>query len=99
LRREDALFDLALFVLASARTTIDEPKRYGPRRLLDTLERLVKLPLEDERVPDDPLFARIRKKIDERPDLRTSSVVFTDEFKTFLDCMIVDFIDAMQKRA
>jgi hypothetical protein len=94
----DALFDLALFVLASARTTIDEPKRYGPRRLLDTLERLAKLPLEDPRIPDHPLFASIRRKIDERPDLRTSSVVFTDDFKAFLDGMIVDFIDAMQNR-
>lgn len=95
---ENSLFDLALFILTSARSIIDEPKRYGPRRLMDTLTQLVNLPLADPRIPDDPFFQRIREEIAAHPHLTTSSVVFTDEFKEFLDQMIVAFVEEMKSR-
>jgi hypothetical protein len=96
---ENSLFELALFVLTSARTIIDEPKRYGPRRLLDTLEKLVNLPLSDHRITDDPFFEKIRNQMAAHPELRSSSVVFSERFKTFLDNMIVEFIEEIKKRS
>lgn len=94
---ENSLFELALFILTSARTIIDEPKRYGPRRLMDTLEKLVNLPLTDTCIPDDSFFKKIRTQIAAHPHLRTSSVVFSNEFKEFLDRMIADFIEEMKR--
>jgi hypothetical protein len=94
-KNNNALFDLALFILTSARTTIDEPKRYGPRRLLDSFEKLVNLPLETKTIHDYPLFSRLREKLNRHPHLRSSSTVFSQEFKDFLDGMIADFIDEM----
>ncbi len=96
---EDAMFDLALFVLTSARTTVGEPKRYGPRRLLDSLEKVLNLPLIDRRIPIDPFLETIREQIAQHPEFRTSSVVFTHEFTAFLDGMIFQFVDEMKKRS
>jgi len=92
------LFDLALFILTSVRTTIDEPKRYGPRRLMEVLEKLVNLPLTDPRINDDPLFRTIRTEISAHPHLSSSSVVFTDEFRQFVDKLIVEFVGEMERR-
>jgi hypothetical protein len=91
------LFELALFALASARTTIEEAKRYGPRRLTETFEKIVNLPLQDERIPDHPLFKRFREEFASHPHLRSSPVVFTQEFKDFLDNMLVEFVDEMAR--
>jgi hypothetical protein len=93
---DSALFDLALFLLTSARTTIDEPKRYGPRRLLDSFEKLVNLPVQNRTIPDDPLFAKLREKLNKNPHLRSSSTVFSQEFKDFLDGMIAEFVDELK---
>jgi hypothetical protein len=95
---KNSLFELALFILTSARTTIDEPKRYGPRRLMEVLEKLVNLPLTDPQIPDDPFFQKIRTEIAAHPNLSTSAVVFTDEFREFVDTLIVEFVDEMKKR-
>jgi len=95
---EDSLFDLALFILTSVRTTIDEPKRYGPRRLMEVLEKFVNLPLIDPRIPDDQFFQTIRAEIAAHPHLSNSSVVFTSEFKEFVDKLIVQFVDEMERR-
>ncbi|MGA3404952.1 MAG: DUF6092 family protein [Candidatus Bathyarchaeia archaeon] len=92
------MFDLALFILTSARTTIDEPKRYGPRRLMEVLEKLVNLPLTNPQIPDDPFFQKIRTEIAAHPHLSSSSVVFTDEFREFIEKMIAEFIDEMKRR-
>jgi hypothetical protein len=94
-----ALFDLALFILTSARTAIDEPKRYGPRRLLDSFEKLANLPVQDRTIPDEPLFAKLREKLNRHPHLRSSSTVFSQEFKDFLDGMIAEFIDEMKRES
>lgn len=96
---EQQLSELALFILTSARTTIDEPKRYGPRRLMDALEKLVQLPLHDTRIPDAKLYENLRRAIASSPHLKTSAAVATEEFKTFLDKMIVEAIDEIRTHA
>jgi hypothetical protein len=95
---ENTLFELALFLLTSTRTVIDEPKRYGPRRLYEALEKLVNLPLIDKRIPDDPIFAHLRKRIADHPELQSSSVVYTKPFTSLLDSLIVDLMEELKKR-
>jgi len=96
------LFDLALFILTSARTTIDESPRYGPKRLVDTLIRLLDMPKgslrqsSDER--DGDFLNSIRAELATRTDLRSSSMVYSNEFKEFLDHLIERFVTEMEKQ-
>jgi len=65
---------------------------------MEVLEKFVNLPLIDSRIPDDPLFQRIRTEIAAHPHLNSSSVVFTGEFKQFVDQLIVQFVEEMKRR-
>jgi hypothetical protein len=65
---------------------------------MEVLEKLVNLPLTDPQIPDDPFFQKIRTEIAAHPHLSSSSVVFTDEYREFVDKMIVEFVDEMKRR-
>jgi Family of unknown function (DUF6092)/Nitroreductase family len=88
-------FDLALFVLSSARTTIDESNRYGPKRLFDTLVRFLDMNSYGENAE---FFTAIREEILKRPELRSSSMVYTNEFKNFLDSLLDRFVSEMEEQ-
>ena len=59
-------FDLTLFVLSSARAIIDESNRYGPKRLFDTLVRLLDMQ-GNSSGENAEFFASIREKILKSP--------------------------------
>ena len=65
---------------------------------MEVLEKLVNLPLTNPQIPDDPFFQKIRTEITTHAHLSSSSVVFTDEFREFIDKMIAEFIDEMKRR-
>lgn len=66
--------------------------------MMEVLEKLVNLPLTNPQIPDDPFFQKIRTEIAAHPHLSSSSVVFTDEFREFIEKMIAEFIDEMKRR-
>jgi nitroreductase len=96
------VFDLALFILTSARSTIDESSRYGPKRLVDSLIRLLDIPRASfvQRVEsgEEVFLDSIRAELEKRTDLRSSSMVYTKEFKDFLDDLIDRFVVHMEKQ-
>jgi len=96
-----SIFDLALFILTSARSTVDESSRYGPKRLVDTLIRLLDIPRASfaQRVEsDDEFLDSIRAELRRRTNLRSSSMVYTQEFKDFLDDLIEKFVAQIEKQ-
>ncbi|AGK62008.1 hypothetical protein Asulf_02045 [Archaeoglobus sulfaticallidus PM70-1] len=85
-------FELLCYVLTSARGLMDEPKMYGPFRLVDTASRIISI-LEKHGIADD-FLAEERKKIDEG---KYSVMESEEKFKEFLDRIIQDFAEELKK--
>lgn len=87
------LFNLCQYLAASAERLKDEPKDYGPLRLLETLSRLAKLV---DSTYDDPFLKEISKHIDEK-----SHTVMTnkDEFYDFIQQLVLRFTKEAKNRS
>ena len=59
------LFGLVGYMLTSARGLVDEPKLYGPFRLIDGVSRLCDL-LIDEDEENSEFYRSLKSKIDEK---------------------------------
>ena len=81
------LFDLIGYMLTSARGLMDEPRTYGPFRLIDGVSRLCAL-LEQEDTPYGEFFTVLRKKIE-----GGKLSVMTDEkaFVGLLDDLVLEY--------
>lgn len=84
-------FNLLAFLITSARNCVEEPKLYGPFRLIDGASRLIEI-LEEADIADE-FLVEIRKKID---DNKYSVMGDKDEFIKFLDSLILDFVDKLK---
>jgi hypothetical protein len=60
----EGLFDLIGYMLTSARGLVDEPRLYGPFRLVDGVSKLCTL-FEHEDIPRKNFYTKLRKIIDE----------------------------------
>ena len=80
------MLDLAAYMLTSARGLLDEPKTYGPFRLLEGASRLCGI-LMDAHHPKTDSLGSLKKKIDER-----KFILMTDEaaFIELLDETVLD---------
>ena len=87
------LFELFCFMLSSARGLMDEPKTYGPFRIIDAVSRLISI-LEKHQLADEFLI-REKEKIEEG---KYSVMDGEDKFKEFLDSLMVDFAEELKKR-
>lgn len=94
----DPLFELALYALTCARTVIDEPSRYGSRRLMETLERVLEIPGKLRDTRKDRFQSAILSELKQRTDLQSSSVVHTREYKAFLDHLIEKFVEELERK-
>ncbi|MBO8182501.1 MAG: hypothetical protein H0Z28_06880 [Archaeoglobus sp.] len=90
---KDDLFELICFMLSSARGLMDEPKAYGPFRIIDSVSRLISI-LEKHQLADD-FLVREKKKIEEG---KYSVMDGEDKFREFLDGLMVDFAEELKKR-
>ncbi|ASA78108.1 DUF6092 family protein [Thermococcus sp. 5-4] len=63
----DKHFQLLAFLITSARGCIDEPKLYGPLRLLDAASRLIEI-MEDEGKAGEEVL-RLRELVEEAIDV------------------------------
>ncbi len=86
-------FNLLAFLVTSARNCVEEPKLYGPFRLIDGASRLIGI-LEGAGIADE-FFIGIRKKIDGG---KYSVMSDKDKFIKFLDDLTLDFADKLKNK-
>ena len=76
----DKHFQLLAFLITSARGCIDEPKLYGPLRLLDAATKLIEIMEEEGKCDEDIL--KLKELIEESID----TLMYDEEaFVKFLD--------------
>lgn len=87
----DEFFVLLAFLVTSARNCVEEPKLYGPFRLVDGASRLIEI-LEGAGIADE-FLVEMRGKIDGG---KYSVMGDKDEFIKFLDDLTLDFADKLR---
>ena len=90
------LFELALFLAASARNCIDEPPLYGPFRLLDALSRLADLPKHAPGLGEDPFLEEAKAFVDEKKFLVTTDA---EGFRRAADELVERFAKELKRRS
>ena len=91
----DYVYDLAMFLLTSARGCLDEPPQYGPLRLMQALSRLATASRHAPCINTDEFLLAAKKKIDENEHVALQS---EEEFTKFLDSMIREFTAELKRR-
>lgn len=87
------LFELFCFMVSSARGLMDEPKVYGPFRIIDAMSRLISI-LEKHGLADE-FLVREREKIEGG---KYSVMDSEESFKEFLDSLVIDFAKELKRR-
>ena len=94
-RLEDGLFELALFLLISARGCVDEPRIYGSFRLMDALSRLCDVYSKSEMLEPDEFLSKIKQQVDRK---QYKSIQSEAEFVKSMDDLVVKFTDELKRR-
>jgi hypothetical protein len=84
-------FAYLAFLAISARNCVEEPKLYGPLRLVDGASRLIEI-MEKAGI-EDPFFHEIKEKIDRD---KYSVMSDRDQFIKFLDDLTIDFSEKLK---
>ncbi len=89
----DELFDLCAYIAASAEGLKEEPKDYGPLRLLNVLGRIAELAAADY---EDRFLRETAREVRE-----TQNLVMRDRerFYSFLRQLVIRFAEEAKKRA
>lgn len=92
---KEYVYDLATYLLTSARGCIEEPLLYGPLRLIDALSRLATISQHATCIREDEFLLEAKKKIDKNKYVVMQS---EEEFTKFLDSMIKEFTAELKRR-
>jgi len=92
---KEFVYDLATYLLTSARGCMDEPLIYGPLRLIDGLSRLVTISQYAPCIEPDEFLLKAKKRIDENKYVLMQS---EEQFKAFLDSLTKEFISELKRR-
>ena len=94
-QKNDALFELAAYLIASARDCLEEPQIYGPLRLIVGVEKIIEMGKLDPSFYDEFLESR-RESV-----TKETLAVMSDRqaFSKMLDDILLAFSDEMKKRA
>jgi len=95
LTSSEYVYDLATYLLTSARGCIEEPLLYGPLRLIEALSRLVTISQYAPCVKKDAFLLAAKKKIDQNKYVVMQS---EEEFTKFLDSLIKEFTAELKRR-
>jgi hypothetical protein len=88
----DKHFELLAFLITSARGCIDEPKIYGPLRLLDAASKVIEIMEEEGKETED--IKRLKNKIEECIDI----LMYDEkEFIRLLDDISLDLAKILKK--
>lgn len=85
----EASFELALYLVASARDCLDEPLIYGPFRMIEGVSRLI------ESFPADEFLARAKETIDAE---KYNVMADRDAFAAWLDDVLREFAAEAKRR-
>ena len=85
---EKEIIKLFAYMITSARGCVDEPKIYGPFRLIDSISKLYSILKENTLIGNEEV-AKIIGKIEEK---KYSCMTDEKEFVTMLDDVIDDFV-------
>jgi heme-degrading monooxygenase HmoA len=88
--REDAVFELALYLVASARDCLDEPLVYGPFRMIEGVSRLI------ERLGGEDEFLRSSKDTIDREKYNVMAA--REAFAAWLDELLRGFSAEAKRR-
>jgi len=92
---ETFLFEYSLYLLTSARGTVDEPKIYGALRLVDGIVRLEHIYSKCPGLKKDKFLLEIKSEIQTNLDRVLKS---EEEFAKFMDSLIAKFTDEIKRR-
>ena len=89
---QNDVFELCVYIATSAEGLKDEPKDYGPLRLLELLSRLANLAAEEY---GDSFLKKVAAEVDTKQDL-----VMTDRsaFYDYLGQLVVNFVKEAKRR-
>ena len=88
-------FNLLAFLVTSARGCVDEPKLYGPFRLIDGASRLIGI-LEEAHMADE-FLVEVKRKMDEgKYKYLIHEMDDQSKFIQFLDDLTLDFVDKLK---
>jgi len=92
--KKEALFDLAIYLIASARDCLEEPLIYGPLRMIIGVEKIIEMSDIDFSLRDAFLEAK-RDAIS-----KETFAVMSDreKFRKVLDDLLLAFSDEMRSR-
>lgn len=85
---EEVIIKLFAYMVTSARGCIDEPKIYGPFRLIDSMSKLYSMLKENNLIKGEEI-AKIIEKIEGK---KYSCMTDEKEFVKMLDDIIDDFV-------
>jgi hypothetical protein len=88
---EEKVFELVSYMVISARNLLDEPKEYGPFRLVDAVSRLIEI-LHHMDIGSERL-RKIKTQIDAGKD---SMMGEEKEFHAFLDRLVSSLIEEIE---
>jgi Family of unknown function (DUF6092) len=93
-KRNDSLFELATYLIGSARDCLEEPLIYGPLRMIIGVEKMIEIGKQDPSLHDDFLES-MRDAISKE----TLAVMSDREaFAKVLDDLLLEFSDEMKRR-
>lgn len=91
---KSSLFDVALYLVSSARDCMEEPLIYGPLRLIVAVEKIISLCESKEEFRDEFLIG-LKDKLSRTVLLSMSN---REEFVRAIDELLVDFSRELKKR-
>ena len=94
-RLEDGLFELALFLLISARGCVDEPRIYRSFRLMDALSRLCEVYSKSDKLEPDEFLSKLKEQVDRD---KYKSIQSEEAFIKSMDDLVVKFTDELKRR-
>lgn len=93
-RSEYDIFDLATYLVASARDCLDEPLVYGPLRMLEGVNRMIRMGEDDPRFRDEFLSKKGRGVSDDVLKVMSDRT----EFRKALDRLLLEFEQELKRR-
>jgi len=92
--KNDALFELAAYLIASARDCLEEPQIYGPLRLIGGVEKIIEMGKLDPSFYDE--FLETKRESMTRETLAVMSD--RQAFSKMLDDILLAFSEEMKRR-
>lgn len=93
-KNQECLFEIACFLIYSAKGCFREPKAYGPLRLLQAFSLIAELPKHISSLREDEFLSKIKKEIDENI-LRDMS---DEQFEQFVSKLSFEIGKEIKKR-